>query len=333
MKKVFLIGIFALLPFLAFADVANVGIIQGIWFSDTQFFEGNTVRVYTAVQNNSGDDVEGVIEFFDNGESFGKRAFSTLNGRIIESWMDRVLSLGNHTFSVKITQILKDGVDEEATPLQAEFVSSDREVAVLLDSDGDFIADEEDTDDDNDGYSDEEEREAGTDPLDKNDFPQEEEEEVSSEQTTENTHNELSSEERELLIEQSPELIQELAEKNKLIETLSLQVSKLQNVGKGLIQRESERIKRIQEEEKTEDVQEQEQKESEGVSLEDDKVSEKRSEKGTWREKITVFYAWLLKILSWFFSLWWFVVVLIFVGIYLFLKILFRIFGGRSDYD
>lgn len=40
------------------------------------------------------------------------------------------------------------------------------------DTDGDGIPDSQDPDDDNDGFTDDEEAQAGTDPLDKNDFPQ-----------------------------------------------------------------------------------------------------------------------------------------------------------------
>jgi len=44
---------------------------------------------------------------------------------------------------------------------------------VALDTDGDGIPDTMDTDDDNDGYTDAEEEEAGTDPLDPNSYPEE----------------------------------------------------------------------------------------------------------------------------------------------------------------
>ena len=59
------------------------------------------------MQNNSGNDVSGNIEFFDKGQSLGIKTFSALDNRIIESWMDTVAVSGEHEFSVRITQLIK----------------------------------------------------------------------------------------------------------------------------------------------------------------------------------------------------------------------------------
>jgi len=172
MKKSFLFLFLAcIMPVTMFAQSSNIGIVTGIWFSEDVFFSGDPIRIYTAVQNNSGEDIEGDVEFFDNDISIGKKDFTAPNSRVVEVWLDTTVTKGKHNYSVTFTeaQINKSGeVPKTITPRS---IKSSDTIIVDNDSDGDNIGDTEDLDDDNDGFSDIEEITKGSDPLDKNSIP------------------------------------------------------------------------------------------------------------------------------------------------------------------
>jgi len=159
-----------LLLFLPFAAASgqtlNAGFVQGIWYSKTPFFAGETVRVYTAIQNNSGSDIQGTIEFLVDGNSVGEPAFSVINGRIVEVWTDWEVAQGNHSVAANIKEAFKVEIGKEPesisldnAQLGASKVFADR------DTDQDGIGNLEDPDDDNDFVTDEMEEILGTDPL------------------------------------------------------------------------------------------------------------------------------------------------------------------------
>ena len=79
--------------------ISNTGIIQGLWFSEENFFDGDTVRVYTALQNNSGEEVYGVVEFYRNDLLLGEKKFTARNNSITELWIDTVMYSGAHNYS------------------------------------------------------------------------------------------------------------------------------------------------------------------------------------------------------------------------------------------
>ena len=147
-------------------ETVNAGFVSGLWFSSNDFFAGDNVRIYSAIQNNSGFDIVGKIQFFDNEEIIGEAEFSALNGRLVEKWADWSVKRGDHNIYVKLTDTKKaligGGFESinlafDASPVDKRFID--------LDTDGDKIGDAIDTDDDNDGLSDEEEKVLGTDSL------------------------------------------------------------------------------------------------------------------------------------------------------------------------
>ena len=175
MKKL-LITLALLIPIGVIAQTANVGIIQGIWFSADRYFVGDTIRVYTAVQNNTGTDVAGHVDFFDNNNLIGTKSFTALDNRIAEIWMDTVATEGKHQFSVKITELTKNIPGKEPQILTPRVIESEDIVVIDLDTDGDDIGNQDDDDDDNDGYDDKTERKADSDPLDPTSVPKQEDE-------------------------------------------------------------------------------------------------------------------------------------------------------------
>ena len=151
---------------LVFAEGLNAGFIQGIWYSKTPFFTGDTIRMYTAVQNNSSFDIQGTVEFLVDGNSVGQSPFSALDGRIIEVWTDWNVTKGNHSISATITKAFKVEIGKDPEPISlGTGVLGVSDVFADEDTDQDGIGDLLDPDDDNDLIEDAKEETLGTDPL------------------------------------------------------------------------------------------------------------------------------------------------------------------------
>jgi len=147
-------------------ETINAGFVSGLWYSSNTFFAGDNVRIYSAVQNNSGFDIIGKIQFFDNEEIIGESEFSAINGQLVEKWADWNVKKGDHNIYIKLINTKKAIIGGNLESVDLAFGSSyiDKKF-VDSDTDGDKIGDAVDTDDDNDGLSDAEEKRLGTDPL------------------------------------------------------------------------------------------------------------------------------------------------------------------------
>ena len=89
MKSWTFFGIFSLLFFCfatAQAATLNAGLVSGIWYYKLPFFAGETVLIYTAIQNNSGTDVKGKVQFLKNEELIEEAPFSVLKGNLVQVW-------------------------------------------------------------------------------------------------------------------------------------------------------------------------------------------------------------------------------------------------------
>ena len=157
--KTLLLLVFLLLPLnvLAQQEPLNAGLVSGIWYSKFPFFAGETVRIYTAIQNNSGDDLKGKVQFSKNNEPIGNAPFSALKGGLIQVWQDWQAQEGTYTISARIV--------DATPPVSSSFAIAQQEVVVDKDTDKDNIGNTQDQDDDNDGLTDEKEQILGTDPL------------------------------------------------------------------------------------------------------------------------------------------------------------------------
>ncbi|MCR4283759.1 MAG: hypothetical protein NUV64_00370 [Parcubacteria group bacterium] len=149
-------------------ETINAGFVSGLWYSSNNFFAGDNVRIYSAIQNNSGFDIVGKIQFFDNEEIIGGSEFSVINGRLVEKWTDWSVKEGDHNIYIKLVDTKKAIIGGGFEPVTLTFDSSHTDKRFIdSDTDGDKIGDAVDTDDDNDGLSDEEEKSLGTDILNK----------------------------------------------------------------------------------------------------------------------------------------------------------------------
>ena len=133
----------------------NAGIINGLWYSRVPFFAGETVKIYTAIQNQSDFDIEGKIQFLDEDLLIGEKDFLAKDGSFIQEWIDWDVSQGYHYISIKIVEAkkIKAGKEPESISLNLDFLGVDEKFADL-DTDGDRVGNEEDLDDDNDGVED-----------------------------------------------------------------------------------------------------------------------------------------------------------------------------------
>lgn len=135
----------------------NAGLVSGIWYSKSPFFAGETVRVYTAIQNNSGFDITGKVRFLKNEDAIGESSFSAAQGGLVQVWADWKVPDGTHKISAQVI--------DAAPPIQGFFTVAQDNVFVDADTDHDQIGNLQDTDDDNDGLADEKEKVLGTNPV------------------------------------------------------------------------------------------------------------------------------------------------------------------------
>lgn len=167
--KVVTLGLFlfvCVLPISVFgATNINAGIVNGVWFSKSPFFSGDKIVIYTAFQNQSGKELNGTIEFVHNESVIGTKLFTAKAGEFITRSIDWTATYGDHTFKVRIKELVTAGPDGTSvtvspteTTVQSQIIFGDN------DTDGDGIGDEVDTDDDNDGIPDVQEKKDGTDP-------------------------------------------------------------------------------------------------------------------------------------------------------------------------
>lgn len=147
-------------------ETLNADLVSGIWYSKQPFFTGDKIRIYAGIQNQSPKDISGTISFFDNDNLIGKKEFSTINGRLVESWIDWKATQGQHNFSIELSEVVASLPGQNPAPVNLTVKKSQKDPQFVdFDTDGDGIGDEIDEDDDNDGISDDEEVEKGTDPL------------------------------------------------------------------------------------------------------------------------------------------------------------------------
>jgi hypothetical protein len=169
-NKLFILALFllCLAPQLVFAIDAplNAGLVSGLWYSKTPFFVGDTVRIYTAFQNQSGYDLSGEIIFLDGTTEIARREFNSINGQLIQNWADWKVTYGDHNIHIQIskTQSSVTGGQPQSVELN-NGATEDKLVFVDKDSDGDKLGDKTDPDDDNDGVTDVTETANGTNSL------------------------------------------------------------------------------------------------------------------------------------------------------------------------
>ena len=162
----FLSGVFLFVNVVVAQTEINAGFVNGIWYSKMPFFAGDEVRIYAVIQNQSGFDIIGSVQFFDGDKLLNKSDFSVVSGRLTEKWADWKVIRGKRNIVVKISDVKKVeiGKSPETVNLIENIFISEKYI-VDIDTDKDGVGDQKDLDDDGDGVSDAEEIKKGSDPL------------------------------------------------------------------------------------------------------------------------------------------------------------------------
>lgn len=176
MKKIIIFFIALIFPFFSYAaeETINVGLVEGLWFSENLFFEGDTVYLHAAFFNSSKFDISGIIVFYNNGEEFYKKKIEVKGDDLFYIKAPFIAVQGLQNFQGEILEVKKITEDGNEEKVLAKNKTTDLGTTVInvdKDTDNDDIGDKEDSDDDNDGYSDEIEAKENSNPLDKNSTP------------------------------------------------------------------------------------------------------------------------------------------------------------------
>ncbi|MAJ97621.1 MAG: hypothetical protein CMI56_03360 [Parcubacteria group bacterium] len=98
--------IFLLATPLYFAHAAvNAGVVNGVWLSNETPKEGETIRIFTAVQNQSTEQINGSVAFLVNGDIVGTKKFSVIPNDIIPVSIDHTFLGGEYDVSAYITSV------------------------------------------------------------------------------------------------------------------------------------------------------------------------------------------------------------------------------------
>lgn len=152
-------------PSLSHAEPVNIGFVQGLWYSEEPVFVGVPTRVYVAFRNNTPHDLTGTVRFTDNGVRIGSSYVNVLSGRIAEAWVDWTPTPGDHNIAVSLGDAELHVIGKNPEPVDIAGIVTEDAITVDRDTDGDKIGNLLDTDDDDDGVTDEDERARGTNPL------------------------------------------------------------------------------------------------------------------------------------------------------------------------
>lgn len=143
--------VFSGVPTLAFASEYDLSVqTSDVVVTPTTPLVGQTVRIYVTVQNKGTQDVEGVLQVFDNDTIISSKAISVkTSGRPDDVWISwRPTTAGQHVLLVRV-------ITDVSTPDEDRINNEIRvNVTVERDNDNDGIADSSDPDDDNDGVVD-----------------------------------------------------------------------------------------------------------------------------------------------------------------------------------
>lgn len=121
---------------------------EDISFSNNNFLEGRTVRIYATAKNNSTKDLLGIVRFYDNNVQISAdQAISIFAGNSDGVFVDWTPGYGSHRIAVKIFP-WEDSIDN---PDNNWIVT---EIFALQDTDHDGTQNDQDNDDDNDNVSD-----------------------------------------------------------------------------------------------------------------------------------------------------------------------------------
>lgn len=171
MKKLFITTYFALMLFIApqilLASVVPAGTLDNsIWFSKDPFFVGESITVHTILYNSSKYNLEGTLTIRNGTTTIGSKYFMLDGGGASTIFsFPWTVTKGEHLFTATISNpfLTKNNtrVDDTISSTKTNELKRFADVDTDLDAVGNIL----DTDDDNDGLMDVEEKKLGTNSL------------------------------------------------------------------------------------------------------------------------------------------------------------------------
>lgn len=125
-----LITAVTLFPYLVHGEGMTGFIDRNIWHTPETYHAGDTVRIYTALINTTGENVTGTVTFYVNDEKLGARDFSMReNDPVSFTWYDWVAEDGSHAFRAQVNNATSDTTQEITTLSSTETILARTEVA------------------------------------------------------------------------------------------------------------------------------------------------------------------------------------------------------------
>ncbi|MEI6396847.1 MAG: hypothetical protein WCO48_02125 [Candidatus Taylorbacteria bacterium] len=114
MNKKLSIFLFCLICLIGFTSVAfaqsvsviNARVLPTIWYSTLSVGDGDSIYIYTGIQNNSGTDFSGVATFIVDDQGISKKAFISKSNSLIDVSTNWIATTGNHNVQVSVTTSL-----------------------------------------------------------------------------------------------------------------------------------------------------------------------------------------------------------------------------------
>ncbi|MBT3864750.1 PKD domain-containing protein [Candidatus Peregrinibacteria bacterium] len=140
-----------------FAFTGDMSINEpNVRFSTSSFLEGNLIRIYASVTNNSEADLLGVVRFQDNGNQInGDQPISLFSAKTDDVFVDWVPGWGSHNIKISVLPWNEENDDPANNTIT-------KVIYIHQDTDHDGTPNDQDDDDDNDGVNDDDD----TYPLD-----------------------------------------------------------------------------------------------------------------------------------------------------------------------
>ncbi|QSH39694.1 hypothetical protein JXR01_01665 [Candidatus Kaiserbacteria bacterium] len=102
----------------------NAGVVNGVWFSKANPEAGETIRIFTAVQNQSAETINGSVAFLVDEDIVGTKKFSVTPNDIIPVSIGYTFLGGEHDVSAYITSVENEPVAYTIAPQTSVSVSS-----------------------------------------------------------------------------------------------------------------------------------------------------------------------------------------------------------------
>lgn len=148
-----------LLPTIVFAKADLSFSSDGLSFSESNPLENQQIRIYARVLNDGDVDMTGYVKFLANGKQISdEQPISVRTNTYDDVFVDYTFKAGTYKVEAYIQKVFPTDENTDNNLI------SKTDFFVDLDTDEDKVGDSVDTDDDNDGLTDEQETSLGTNP-------------------------------------------------------------------------------------------------------------------------------------------------------------------------